>query len=787
MPVVSTLVARLRLDSRQFNRGLDEAEGKTKGLGRSIGGVGTIAAGAVVAGIGAMTAAIVKSSQRAQEFEKQFRNINSILQLSDTHASELRKTVADFGANSPLGIKAVADAYYDIVSGVQDVSTHMAILQASESLSIAGQSELRTTTSALIDVMNSYGLSAEQASMASDVLAQSVKMGKTTMDQFTGAFPKALPLAQELGFTLDDVASAMSFMTTQGLTASEAGTKVVSLLTGMVKPGNELGDVLDASANGFGSFREEVQSMTKGGASFLDVIAEMNERMDGDVGLLGRVESITGALSLLNPSFKEFDATFKGAREGATENAKAIQEEALAFDTLRSNIDGVVLALGDVFLPVLRDMARDLSPAILAFRDWIAESEALEAVARTLHVVFEGIGLVLDIIMPMVTAFADGIGGLVNGFLDFFGIATDTSDQLKVMGEDATATGVALQEMSATSQAELGDVTAAIKDGVIPAVEGVAKALDDTVVPTSKVAAESVKADLERVKEQTNTNILTVHQMTTAIAGMAGVTAVSMMESGIAVTAFGNTIHIAVQQGVEGAISEVNRLKAAIASLNAAQAKYAPRSQKDLYNYGYLPTYSSPSDYVPQAATSMLRNMGADARFIKMAAMNPLSTLRNIEENTRINDQLYSSEYQRLYPNATSIGNLYGRPSWQYGSRYSSVPSSLALPSRPQSTVADDGWGGEWPADREYQSLGELLAPMAQYILGTFDKAYGIEPSTRRRLNSGTLGGEDIAPTVQIDTVNINANDAAGGEAAGEAFADRLNQLLRTGGGGTAH
>ena len=88
-----------------------------------------------------------------------------------------------------------ADAFYDIVSGVSDATTHMAILSNAMKTATAGQADLKATTSAMVGIMNAYSFSADKATFVSDVLTRSVQSGVLTMGELASAMPQVTGLA----------------------------------------------------------------------------------------------------------------------------------------------------------------------------------------------------------------------------------------------------------------------------------------------------------------------------------------------------------------------------------------------------------------------------------------------------------------------------------------------------------------------------------------------------------------------------------------------------------------
>src|SRR6185503_16230693 len=177
---VASLFGVLRLDDSDYKNKLDSAKTETQSLGQTLRDNGQqlqqFGAGmtAFFAPVGlAMGYAITQG----HDFDRTFSNINSILKLGADDAAALRAQILAFGAGTVAGPQATAEAYYEIVSGVADATTHMAILEAATRTAEAGQADLGATTSALISTMNAYGFAASDAAFVSDVFTRTVAMG----------------------------------------------------------------------------------------------------------------------------------------------------------------------------------------------------------------------------------------------------------------------------------------------------------------------------------------------------------------------------------------------------------------------------------------------------------------------------------------------------------------------------------------------------------------------------------------------------------------------------------
>ena len=120
---------------------------------------------ATVGALAAIPIAIgLKSAvQSANTFNRAMTNVHSLTGTTGEAAKALNAEILRMGGATEHGPMKAADAFYDIVSGVSDATTHMAILSnAAMKTATAGQADLKATTSAMVGIMNAYSFACRQ-------------------------------------------------------------------------------------------------------------------------------------------------------------------------------------------------------------------------------------------------------------------------------------------------------------------------------------------------------------------------------------------------------------------------------------------------------------------------------------------------------------------------------------------------------------------------------------------------------------------------------------------------
>ena len=398
---------------------------QSQGQSMMSGGMRTIMAGGVAALVNSAAFAIPVNS--AVQFEQTMTNTRALLGQTAEEMAGLNAQVLAIGAASVAGPQQAAVAFYDIVSGVQDASTHLDILNSAIATSEAGQSSLTSTTSGLIAVMNSYGSSVITAAQASDVYSRTVGMGVGTMDQFVSAMAPISGLAATLDIGFDELGSSMAYLTAQGSTASASATRLQATMVAMLKPNNEMAVALRAA--GYESGELAINQLGLVGA--LDAVAQA---MDNDTGrmaaALGSTEALQAAVVLLRDGYAEFNESYMEGLDGATDRAREIQLQGVYAQVglLKAAADGLAITIGTALLPPISNLLQIITPLINGIREWIQANPELAGgiikAAAAVGFIVAGLTTLGGIIAVVSGAISFGLGGALLGMANGLGLIT---------------------------------------------------------------------------------------------------------------------------------------------------------------------------------------------------------------------------------------------------------------------------------------------------------------------------------------------------------------------------
>jgi TP901 family phage tail tape measure protein len=446
---VASLFGVLSLDDKDFIRGLGVAksgvldlEGDLKTMGggltesvkrigdkiTEIGGKLTVLGGTINTILGPLMGFGTAGVDAATNFEEAMANVQAAAGYTNEEMIVLRDQVLDIGAASRYGPQEAALAFFEIAGGVSDASVRMSIFEASVRAAQAGNAELIPTTKAMIGLMNAYGLEADQASFASDVLTRVVGTGVGSMDEFGVALASAAKFAPGREIGLEDLGASMAYLTTKNIPAAQSATLMNNMMTAMLSPTKDLADAIHEAGYESG----EAMIKAEGLVGAYEILKANNEGTLS--GLITNTEALAGATLLATEEFQKFDDTFKGSEistwngqtgmmagmntcsegiEGATAAAEDVQMDSSAaqFDLLTSSVDKLKVAVGDNLLPVLTDLSNNvLKPIVEGVTEWVQQNPTLSTGLFLIVAAAGLLGIVLTVVGTAMTAIGIAMG-----------------------------------------------------------------------------------------------------------------------------------------------------------------------------------------------------------------------------------------------------------------------------------------------------------------------------------------------------------------------------------------
>jgi len=432
---IGQLWASLGLDTSMFNKQINQVNGtltKTsnnmQATAAKLRSFGWLASTTITAPMVLATKSIATAGM---EFEYSMKKMIGLAGVASGEISGLSKVVKELAVSTGVGPQELAETLYFIESSGLKGARALEALDMAAKGSAAGMGEAKDLANLLTGAMNAYETEGLTAARVMDVLTASIREGKAEPAAMVTAFGTILPIAQELGVSIEEVGGALAVMT---LTTSSTANSATYLRNILFKILNPIDEVKDAFI-GMKTSVEEVQVMLrekgfdvtmkyldeltrKYGKTMADIFPEMRalsgalnytgQAAEKTAGIMGEVDKSTGDFGR---NYEEMAKTWKKEWDRSVSSIKvsAIDLGTAVLPYLTKMFDVVAGALKRV-TDSFMSLSPEMQKLILGFAAFMAVLGPLSLLVSTTMYIFIGL-------IPVVNLLGAAIIGLANAML----------------------------------------------------------------------------------------------------------------------------------------------------------------------------------------------------------------------------------------------------------------------------------------------------------------------------------------------------------------------------------
>lgn len=380
---LGTAVGYLDLDTSKFKKGFKDATSAVEQFKKGTGGVSGLlkSTGSALTSIGkdatlkitgpilAIGTAVTKT---AADLEKGLSKVKAISGASSADMVDLKNKAIEMGAKTKFSASEAADAFTYMAMAGWDAQQMMDGIDGIMNLAAADGLDLATTSDIVTDALTAFGLQASDSAHFADVLAKASSSANTNVAMLGESFKYVAPVAGSLGYTVEDVSTALGLMANSGIKASQGGTALRAALSRMIKPTDNAAAAMDrynlSLTNKDGTMKSlgEVMDMLRKNMGGLSEAEQANAAAT----IFGQ-EAMSGMLAIINASANDYDKltdAIKNADGTAQDMANTmIDNLAGQFVIIKSTLESIAIAFGDILLPYIKQGAVYLQQ----FLDWL--------------------------------------------------------------------------------------------------------------------------------------------------------------------------------------------------------------------------------------------------------------------------------------------------------------------------------------------------------------------------------------------------------------------------------
>lgn len=230
--------------------------------------------------VGGLTACI----KTTMDFDAEMSKVAAISGATGNDFDSLRDKAIEMGDKTKFSASESAEAMEYMAMAGWKTEDMLNGISGVMNLAAASGEELGTTSDIVTDGLTAFGMSASDSAHFADVLAAASANANTNVSMLGESFSYVAPVAGSLGYSVEDVSTALGLMANSEIKASQGGTALRTLLTNMSNPTDKmsaamkkLGISLDDGNGHMKSLQEVMQDLRTGFSDLKMTEEEYNE------------------------------------------------------------------------------------------------------------------------------------------------------------------------------------------------------------------------------------------------------------------------------------------------------------------------------------------------------------------------------------------------------------------------------------------------------------------------------------------------------------------------------
>ena len=230
--------------------------------------------------------------------------------LTDEAANMAKRFNVDLG-------QAVEGIYQTISNQFVEVSERTQIMEASMKLAKVGVIDLKDSVLLMTGVLNAYGMSSQNADRVAAQFFRTIQLGRVRGKELADTLGSVIPVAAQLGVSLEEVTASYVSLTIGGIEAHKAATGMRQAMLALLKPSENLKEILREL--GYSNPEQIVQAEKFVGA--LKLISVESKNMGSEyVKSIRRIRAFTTASALTRDDAQAYEEAVAAMSKSASEH-----------------------------------------------------------------------------------------------------------------------------------------------------------------------------------------------------------------------------------------------------------------------------------------------------------------------------------------------------------------------------------------------------------------------------------------------------------------------------------
>lgn len=243
----------------------------------------------------------VAAAKVGGDFESQMSRVKAISGATGSSFEELRQQAIDLGAKTAFSAKESATGMENLASAGFNTKEIMAAMPGLLDLAAVSGGDVAMASENAATALRGFNLDASQSGHVADVFAKAAADTNAEVGDMGEAMKYIAPVANSMGFSIEEVSAAIGIMSDAGIKGSQAGTSLRGALSRLAKPTDEMQSKMDELGLSFYDSEGKMKPLKDQIGMLKDAFKGLTpeQQQNALVTLYGQ-ESLSGMMALID-------------------------------------------------------------------------------------------------------------------------------------------------------------------------------------------------------------------------------------------------------------------------------------------------------------------------------------------------------------------------------------------------------------------------------------------------------------------------------------------------------
>jgi len=346
MAKLGDLVVRIGANTQDFNAKLGTLKSQIRKDTKNIAAMGRNLSMSVTAPLALIGAS---SFRTAADFEQSMAKVKAVSGATADEFAKLESNAKELGRTTRFTASEVSELQLNFAKLGFTAEEITQVTGATLALAQATGSDLATSAEVAGSTLRAFGLSADETSRVTDVMAKSFSTSALDMGTFADSMKYVAPVAKAAGLSVEETTAMLASLSNAGIKGSQAGTSLRRIISELGATG---GDVAGS-----------IKKLAGEGLNLADAKDEVGRSAQSALLVLANSTDQTAKLTT------EFQNA-KGAAQGMADIMDDTAEGAMK--RMQSALEGAQIEIGSALAPImikLADIVSDLAGRFSSMSD----------------------------------------------------------------------------------------------------------------------------------------------------------------------------------------------------------------------------------------------------------------------------------------------------------------------------------------------------------------------------------------------------------------------------------